>query len=141
MMGGRMSSETPAERAARLRDVLQLRPNQDAALQAFVGAQDSARQSIAGAMAGPWPQTTPERLTRMQQMMSQHQTAMSAYMDATRRFYDQLDPAQKRAFDAMGPRMMMPGGGMGGGMGGGGWGGHGGMRGRGMMAPPPPPAQ
>jgi hypothetical protein len=61
-------------------------------------------------------------------MMAQHQTAMSAYMDATRRFYDQLDPAQKRAFDAMpmGGGMMEPGG-----MGR--WGGRGGP----MMRPPP----
>jgi hypothetical protein len=133
MMGGpMMGGETPTQRAARLRDVLQLRPNQDPALQTFVNALDSARQGMEGGMAGPWPQTTPERLTRMQQVMSQHQTAMTAAMDATRRFYDQLDPSQKRAFDAMGPHILMPGG-----MGG--MGGHGGMRGPGRMGPPPGP--
>jgi hypothetical protein len=68
--------------------------------------------------------------------MAQHQSAMASAIDATRRFYDQLDPAQKRAFDALPPMMlMMHGGGM---MGGPGMmGGWGGMP---MMGPPPPAA-
>ena len=100
---------------------------------------DTARQTMFTAMtSGPWPQTTPERLARMQQMMAQHQSAMASVVDATRRFYDQLDPAQKRAFDAA-PMMMMMGPGMGGmGLMRGQWGG-GGMSGGPMMVPPPPP--
>jgi hypothetical protein len=133
MMGRRGAD--PAERAAKLRDLLQLKPAQEPALQAYVQALDSARQGMTppgGAEA--WPKTTPERLARMQQMMAQHQSAMTAMIDATRRFYDQLDPAQKRAFDAM-PMMMGPGmGPMGGGMGPG----HG-PGGPGMAPPPPPP--
>jgi len=124
----------PAERAANLRDLLQLKPAQEPALLAYVQALGSARQSMRPGGDATWPQTTPERLARMQQMMAQHQSAMTAMMDATRRFYDQLDPAQKRAFDTM-PMMMGPGmGPMGGGMGPG----HG-PGGPGMAPPPPPP--
>jgi hypothetical protein len=81
------------------------------------------------------PRTTPERLSRMQQMMARRQAAATTAMDAVRKFYDQLDAGQKRAFDAL-PMMMMHGrmGMMGGGMMGGG------AIGGGMMdgAPPPP---
>ena len=120
LRGGSMmqAEKTPAEHAARLRDLLQLKPAQEPALQAFVSAMEAARQSMANSMASamssPMPQTTPERLDRMQQMMAQHQAAMAAVMDATRRFYAQLDPAQKRAFDAMPVPMMHHGMRMGG---------------------------
>jgi hypothetical protein len=134
MMGQRGGD--PAERAAKLRDLLQLKPAQEPALQAYLQALGSARQGMTPGDDATWPKTTPERLARMQQMMAQHQAAMTAMMDATRRFYDQLDPAQKRAFDAlpmrMGPGMGPMGGGMGPRRGPGGPGGHG-------MAPPPPP--
>lgn len=134
---GMMAGEAPAERAARLRDLLQLRPAQEPALQTYTSALDAAHRSMLGGLdfSGPIPNTTPERLARMQQMMAQRQTAMTAMVDATRRFYDQLDAGQKRAFDAM-PMMvmhaglgMMGGPGMMGGLGGPGW----------MGGPPPPP--
>jgi hypothetical protein len=100
--------EDPAEHVARLRDLLQLRPAQEPALQAFVTALKAAHQGMMGPPpGGPMPSTTPERLDRMQQMMAQHQKTMSAVSDATRRFYDQLDPSQKRAFDAIPMKMMM----------------------------------
>jgi hypothetical protein len=130
-------AESPAERAGRLRDLLQLRPAQEPALQSFVAALDSAHQGMMGdmEMSGPMPRTTPERLSRMQQMMARRQAAATTAMDAVRKFYDQLDAGQKRAFDAL-PMMMMHGrmGMMGGGMMGGG------AMGGGMMdgAPPPP---
>jgi len=118
--------DDPAERASRLRDVLQLRPAQEPALQAYVSALRSAHQGMASEPAAPMPSTTPERLDRMQRMMAQHQAAMTAMIDATRRFYDQLDAGQKRAFDAMPPKTMMKH--------------HHGMGGRdGHDMPPPPP--
>jgi hypothetical protein len=98
--------EDSAEHVARLRDLLQLRPAQEPALQAFVTALKSAHQGMPSP-GGPMPSTTPERLVRMQQMMAQHQKTMSAVIDATRRFYDQLDPGQKRAFDAIPMKKMM----------------------------------
>ncbi len=136
MHGDRMMrpEKTPAERAAHLRDALQLKPAQEPALQAFVSALETARQDAEGAMqadmGGAKPQTTPERLDRMQQMMTRHQAALSAVIEATRRFYAQLDPAQKRAFDALAPMMLHHHHMMGG---------HGMMHGRDGGPPPPPP--
>ncbi|CAN7500573.1 Spy/CpxP family protein refolding chaperone [Phenylobacterium sp. LjRoot225] len=123
---------SPAERAGRLRDLLQLRPAQEPALQSFVAALDAAHKGVSGGgmdKSAPMPRTTPERLARMQQMMAQHQTAATAMMDAVRKFYDQLDAGQKRAFDAL-PMMMHGGMGMRVHMGS--------MRGP-MGEPPPPP--
>jgi hypothetical protein len=101
-------ADSPAEQAGRLRDLLQLHPAQEPALQSYVAALESAHKSMMDGMqmSGPMPATTPERLARMQQMMAQHQSFATAAMDATRKFYDQLDASQKRAFDAM-PMMMM----------------------------------
>jgi hypothetical protein len=128
-MGMMRSPPTPAERAGRLRDLLQLKPAQESALQAFVAALDAGRpKGLPPAEA--WPQTTPERLDRLQKMSAEHQSRLEAIADATRRFYDQLEPAQKRAFDALPMPMMGPG--MGGGWGMGHFGGP-------MMDPPPPP--
>ncbi len=98
--------ETQAERARRLRETLQLRPAQEPALQAYVAALDAGHHGMAAPPHGPPGATTPERLDRMQQMMSQHHSAAAQVIDATRRFYAQLDPAQKRAYDAM--PMQMP---------------------------------
>jgi hypothetical protein len=89
------------DRAEHLRNILQLRPNQEAALTAYLAASrpDHARMMR---MDGEGPaKTTPERLARMEQHLVQHEAQMRAQLDATRRFYDQLDPAQKRAFDEL----------------------------------------
>jgi len=100
--------ESQAERADRLRAILQLKPAQEPALQAYVGALDTARRGMMDRDAGPRLATTPERLARMEQNMAQHQTAGAAMIQATRTFYDQLDASQKRAFDAL-PMMGMHG--------------------------------
>jgi hypothetical protein len=97
------------DRAEHLRNILQLRPNQEAALTAYLaaGPPDHARMTR---MDGEGPaKTTPERLARMEQHLAQHQAEMRAELNATRRFYDQLDPAQKRAFDELPLMMGAPG--------------------------------
>ena len=114
MAGAGPGADKMAEQVARLRDLLQLRPAQEPALQAFASALAAAHQGMMPDMGGQAaPATTPERLARMEQMMARHESAMRAMMDATRRFYAQLDPGQKRAFDALpsmlGGRMMMAG--------------------------------
>lgn len=141
----RMPSQ--AEQAARLRDVLQLRPAQEPALQAYVAALDSAHRAMAGAPPslppGPPPATTPERLARMEQTMARHHSAGAAAIAATRRFYDQLDAGQKRAFDAMPMRMPLGHGGMmrGHAMDGRGIGGPGGPDHRDHLKPAPAPVR
>jgi len=56
-----------------------------------------------------------QKLARMEARMTEHEAAMKTRIAATKRFYDQLDPAQKRAFDELplmmgGPPMPMMGG-------------------------------
>jgi hypothetical protein len=98
----------PAEHMSAL---LQLRPNQQPALQAYLAALKPDHDHLMK-MDGPGkPKTTLERLTLMEQHMGEMQAAMRTRIEATRRFYDQLDPAQKRAFDEI--PMLMIGGHMG----------------------------
>jgi len=147
MMGQRQDPAQMAERHAQhLRAILQLRPDQEPALKALIASM----QPPAGAMGQMRGQreamaklTTPERLDRMQAMMAEHQTRFAEHVEAIKRFYAQLTPAQQKAFDAM-PMMMGPG--MMGGHGdkamhGHGHGAKGGMMHRGAGAPPAPPAR
>lgn len=114
MMGPQAAQRDPAES---LRALLQLRPNQEAALQTYATALRAARQAGPMGMAAGAPATTPERLTRMEQMITRHHSAMQGLIEATRRFYAQLDPAQKRAFDEAAPMLMHRAMGKGAGMG------------------------
>lgn len=104
----------PETHAQHLRDVLQLRADQDGALKAYLaatvpkdrdGVDRPGRRSADGPPKMP---TTPERLDRE----TEHLTRAKARIDATRTFYAALSPSQKKAFDAIGPM----GGGHGGGM-------------------------
>jgi protein CpxP len=117
-------------RAQRLRDILQLRPNQEPALAALTDAMkppEGAREKMRAERDAMKGLTTPERLDRMRDRMSQRQAAFDRRAMAIKRFYAQLSPTQQKAFDAMGP---MRGGGMGGHRGGeGGKGGRHGMHG------------
>jgi Spy/CpxP family protein refolding chaperone len=132
--GQRLDPAQMAERhAQRLRDALQLRPEQEPALRALMaalqpppGERDRMRQDRhdMGRL------TTPERLDRMAQRMNEHAARFRQHADAIKRFYAQLTPAQQKAFDAM-PMMGMGGPGMHGGRG---MGQHGG-RGPGMHGP------
>jgi len=116
-----------AMRAERLRAVLQLRPDQEPALKAFLDAHQppagergkfrERRQEMAA-------MTTPQRLDAQRARMTEMQARFDRHVTATKRFYAQLSPAQQKAFDAMAPK-----GGRG--MGGKGMGGHdGGHRGQ-----------
>jgi hypothetical protein len=92
----------PEARAQHLRDVLQLRSDQDGALKAYLDATarkgwDKDRpKKVDGP---PKTLTTPERLDRE----TQHLARAKARIDATRAFYGALSPTQKKAFDALGP--------------------------------------
>lgn len=98
--------------AEHLRAALQLRPDQDAALKAYVAAArpgEAQRSDMAMDRLETRSDrgvTTPERLAKLEERMSRQQAQTKTLIDATRRFYDQLDASQKRAFDAM-PMLMV----------------------------------
>ena len=111
-----------------LKTVLRLRPDQDAALQAFIESHHAGRPmgmmhggpgEHGPGMAPPKPMSTPERLAEM----AKHEAAMSAEQKTSRealaKFYAALSPDQQKVFDAL-QRLHGPGGHMGpGGHGGG----------------------
>ena len=96
--------------AARLRDALQLRPDQENALHAFLDSIKPPADAMAR-MHGDGDHgdadeehlTTPQRLDRMLAKMDQHRARLVAHADAVKRFYAQLSPSQQKAFDALGP--------------------------------------
>jgi hypothetical protein len=101
-------------RAENLRNLLQLRPEQEPALKAFLDASAQGRHAdhMVRFERGADSRTTTERLAEMEQQMAEQQASMRRRIDATRAFYNQLDARQKKAFDAM-PMLMMVGPGMG----------------------------
>ena len=124
-----------------LKTVLRLRPDQEAALQAFVeshhagGAMAMMHGGPGGpgehgpGMAPPKPMSTPERLAEMAKQQDARSAEHKKSRDALARFYAALGPDQQLVFDAL-QRLGGPGGHMGGQMGPGGHGGGGpdGMR-------------
>lgn len=108
-------------RAQHLRDVLQLRADQEGALKAFLDAQRPPEGDRRGRRPGADGQalTTPQKLDRAKARMTEAQARFDTRAAAIRRFYGQLSPAQQKAFDAlpMGGRMAMRRGGPGGHMG------------------------
>jgi hypothetical protein len=130
----------PAARAERhaqkLRDVLQLTPQQEPALRALMDAMKPPgdwREKMAGRGQEMEGLTTPQRLDRMRERMVERQQAFDTRAMAIKRFYGQLSPSQKKAFDAMRPMGDRGHGMRGYGKGGPGTGHHGG--GRGPMGP------
>jgi protein CpxP len=98
-----------AHMAAHLNAVLQLQPNQQAALAAFLDAMKPSgdmkdrMQHADGDLARlPTPERLDQRLARFDAMRAH----MVARADATKQFYAQLSASQQRAFDALGPMMM-----------------------------------
>jgi hypothetical protein len=101
--------------AEHLRTLLQLKPGQETALQAYVAAVRPAhreRERI-GMSRDEAPKTTPERLAEMEKHLADSQAQAHARIDATKTFYAQLEPSQKKVFDEMPMLMMGPPGPMG----------------------------
>ena len=98
----------PEAHAKHLRDVLQLRPDQDAALKAYLEA--TAPQTMTEGVK--WqaqdddkaPLTTPERLDRQAAHMAKMAETFQKRAVATKAFYAALSPSQRKAFDTLGPR-------------------------------------
>ena len=89
------------DRAQHLRAVLQLRPNQEPALTAYLAALHPQHDMMYRTDDHDGPQTTPQRLAEMEKMLVEHAARVKAHIAATRSFYDQLDAAQKKAFDEL----------------------------------------
>lgn len=108
------------EKLQALRQVLRLRPDQDAAFQAFAQAvaplggggwkQDGQDRAGAGAGAAA---TTPQRLDMLASRLSEREARMRRRIEATRAFYAALDPQQQRVFDSL-MELRGHGGGLGG---------------------------
>ena len=90
-------------------DILQLRPDQSPALKTFLEAQrDGDREDRMVRFDRDSDRTTLERLDDMQARLTAQQAETSRRITATRTFYAQLDPAQKKAFDSL-PLLMVSG--------------------------------
>ncbi|MFL5297136.1 MAG: Spy/CpxP family protein refolding chaperone [Phenylobacterium sp.] len=92
-----------------LRTMLQLKPGQEAALAAYVAAlkpQHREHDHMVEMSRAEGPKTTTERLADMEKRMAENQAAAHARIEATRRFYAQLEPSQKKVFDEM-PMLMI----------------------------------
>jgi len=114
VMMGRMGGHgDPAAHAQHLRDVLQLRPDQDSALKAYLeatgpGAMKDAMKPDDMDDDGDDRLTTPECLDRQAQHMTRMAETFQKRAAATKAFYAALSPAQQKAFDALGPEMGGP---------------------------------
>ena len=104
-MRPRLSPEERAERRAEyLRTTLQLRPDQEGALRAYLDAGQRAmteRRDMREDRRGLSQMTTPQRLDRMAERMRERQARFEAHATAVKRFYAALSPSQQRAFDAL----------------------------------------
>ena len=129
-----------------LHDALGIRADQEAAWQAFNASRRPPEGERGPGMHRPGGEgdgqhaelTTPQRLDRMAQRMSERQARFAQRAAATKAFYAVLDPRQQKTFDAL-VMSRMGHGGMGG------WGGHHGHMGgwghgdqKGPPGPPPP---
>ena len=96
-------------RAERLRAALQLRPDQEPALKAFVGAMKPGARSERGQRQAMAQMSTPQRLDAMRARAVERLARLDQRIAATKAFYAQLSPAQQKAFDAMAPKGGMRG--------------------------------
>ena len=130
--------ERRQQRQQVLHDALGLRPDQDGAWEAFLatehrpdGERGPGMRHREGEDGQRGELSTPQRLDRMAQRMSERQARFAQRADAIKRFYATLDPRQQKTFDAL--AMEEHGHGMGG------FGGHGhGHMGPGGPGGPPP---
>ena len=95
-------------RARRIHDVLNLRPDQDAALKTLLSSLTPPHhdESQGEAMRRHGPEemanlTTPQRLDQMAAHMAEHQAEFQRHAAAIKQFYAALSPEQQRTFDAV----------------------------------------
>jgi protein CpxP len=91
--------ERQARRQAELKQKLQLGAQQEGAWTAYLGATQHTRMQRPD-RAEFARLTTPERIDRMRALRSARMAEMDKRADATKAFYAQLSPEQKKVFDA-----------------------------------------
>jgi hypothetical protein len=101
----RRGGEDPAEH---LRTMLQLKPSQEAALSAYVTAvrPEHRHERMMALSDHGDARTTPQRLAEMEARLAEQAARGHARIAATRKFYDQLEPSQKKVFDEL-PMLML----------------------------------
>jgi hypothetical protein len=103
----------PAVHAQHLRDILQLRADQEPALQAYItGTAPPEKPPEMGDPEAMAKMTTPERLDWMSARMAEHQAMFQKRANAIKAFYAALSPPQRKAFEAAHVDDMGMGGGM-----------------------------
>jgi protein CpxP len=109
-----MFEQMRQRREQRLHDLLQIKPDQEAAFHTFLAAaapprrdgdKDGKGRGGPGGGQPPAPLTTPQRLDRMAARMAERQQRFQQVAAATRTFYGVLSAEQRKAFDEMGPMM------------------------------------
>lgn len=97
-----------AERLAGLKQILRIRPDQEAAFSAFTRSMAPPPRPE---RSGPRPpMSTPERLAEMERRMAERQSRVHARVEAIRTFYAALSPEQQKTFDALQQMHRGPGG-------------------------------
>ncbi|HYE46711.1 MAG TPA: Spy/CpxP family protein refolding chaperone [Caulobacter sp.] len=102
-----MRHHDPEAHAQHLRDTLQLRPDQEPALKAYLEATKPQVHKFEKKLEDGKPAekpkmlTTPERLDLQAKRMADHQAAFQKRANATRAFYAALSPSQQKAFDVL----------------------------------------
>lgn len=92
-----------AEHQSRLKDSLQLRPEQETAWNDFLAKTQPAARPAGGERLSraDWAKlSTPQRLDRLDAMKAERDRQVAQRHDAIRQFYAQLTPPQQKAFDA-----------------------------------------
>lgn len=91
-----------AEHQSRLKDSLQLRPEQEGAWNQFIAQMKPAdRPAAERPSREAWAQlSTPERLDRLEALKAERDRQMAQRHGAIRQFYGQLSAPQQKAFDA-----------------------------------------
>ncbi|MDH1764124.1 Spy/CpxP family protein refolding chaperone [Comamonas aquatica] len=90
-----------AERTERMKTLLQLQPNQQAAWDKYVQATTPQPRPAADERPDLRKLTTPERLDLAQKMRKEHTAHAEQRDQATRSFYNSLNASQQKAFDEL----------------------------------------
>lgn len=101
--GGERMKERMEKRAAELRDKLKLAPAQEGAWNAYIARMKPADMPARPDRAEMAKLTAPERMEKMHALMKERDKHMEVRIAATKEFYAQLTPEQRKVFDEQFP--------------------------------------